>query len=125
MTPEFANKLAAACVKYGMKMKGQPEKIDVSEFADQLTPEQKADIDKYNAGEKLYMDKYSQKVAIAKDYAAHGIKEADVSKYKDPAEQAAWLAANKEAGITPKGGKAFTVCMTTNYAICLKLRKRN
>ena len=107
MTPEFANKLAAACVKYGMKMKGQPEKIDVSEFADQLTPEQKADIDKYNAGEKLYMDKYSQKVAIAKDYAAHGIKEADVSKYKDPAEQAAWLAANKEAGITPKGGKAF------------------
>ena len=66
MTPEFANKLAAACVKYGMKMKGQPEKIDVSEFADQLTPEQKADIDKYNAGEKLYMDKYSQKVAIAK-----------------------------------------------------------
>ena len=53
------------------------------------------------------MDKYSQKVAIAKDYAAHGIKEADVSKYKDPAEQAAWLAANKEAGITPKGGKAF------------------
>ena len=52
MTPEFANKLAAACVKYGMKMKGQPEKIDVSEFADQLTPEQKADIDKYNAGEK-------------------------------------------------------------------------
>lgn len=107
MTPEFANKLAAACVKYGMKMKGQPEKIDVSEFADQMTPEQKANIDKYNSGEKPYINDYAKKVAIAKDYASHGIKEADVSKYQEPGVQASWYAANKEAGIKPQKANPF------------------
>ena len=82
MTPEFANKLAAACVKYGLKMKGQPENIDVSEFADQLTPEQKANIEKYNQGEKPYLTDYEKKLAITKDYAAHGTKEADISRHQ-------------------------------------------
>lgn len=107
MTPEFANKLAAACVKYGLKMKGQPENIDVSEFADQLTPEQKANIEKYNQGEKPYLTDYEKKLAITKDYAAHGTKEADISRYQDPAEQAAWFAAYKEAGIEPQKANPF------------------
>lgn len=107
MTPEFANKLAAACIKYGLKMKGQPEKIDVSEFESQMTPEQKANIDKYNSGQKPYMKDYQKKLAITKDYAAHGIKEADVSKHQEPAEQAAWFAANKEAGIEPQNANPF------------------
>ena len=108
MTPEFANKLAAACVKYGLKMKGQPEKIDVSEFADQLTDEQKANIEKYNKGENVYMNSYAKKAAIAKDYAAHGTKEADISQYKDDVNtQAEWFAAYKEAGIDPQGANGF------------------
>lgn len=107
MTPEFANKLAAACVKYGLKMKGQPENIDVSEFADQLTPEQKTNIEKYNQGEKPYLTDYEKKLAITKDYAAHGTKEADISRHQDPAEQAAWFAAYKEAGIEPQKANPF------------------
>ena len=88
-------------------MKGQPENIDVSEFADQLTPEQKANIEKYNQGEKPYLTDYEKKLAITKDYAAHGTKEADISRHQDPAEQAAWFAAYKEAGIEPQKANPF------------------
>ena len=108
MTPEFANKLAAACIKYGLKMKGQPTNIDIHEFEDQLTAEQKANIEKYNKGEKVYLNSYEKKSAIAKDFAAHGATEADISKYKDDnVTQAEWFAAYKEAGINPKGANGF------------------
>ena len=83
MTPEFANKLAAACVKYGMKMKGQPEML--------LTVLRK----QMSANIKILQNK------------PHG-----------------WLLIKKPE-LRPKAAKLFTVCMTTNYAICLKLRKRN
>uniref|UniRef100_UPI0040267DA8 hypothetical protein n=1 Tax=Candidatus Scatocola faecipullorum TaxID=2840917 RepID=UPI0040267DA8 len=41
------------------------------------------------------------------NYAAHGTKEADISRYQDPAEQAAWFAAYKEAGIEPQKANPF------------------
>ena len=108
MTPEFANKLAAACIKYGLKMKGQPDNININDFADQLTDEQKANIEKYNKGEKVYLNSYEKKLAITKDYAAHGTTEADISKFKDDANtQAEWFAAYKEAGIKPQGANGF------------------
>ena len=103
MTPEFANKLAAACIKYGLKMKGQPTNIDIHEFEDQLTAEQKANIEKYNKGEKVYLNSYEKKSAIAKDFAAHGTTEADIAKFKDDnVAQAEWFAAYREAGIKPQ-----------------------
>ena len=108
MTPEFANKLAAACIKYGLKMKGQPTNIDIHEFEDQLTAEQKANIEKYNKGEKVYLNSYEKKSAIAKDFAAHGTTEADIAKFKDDnVAQAEWFAAYKEAGIKPQGANGF------------------
>ncbi len=108
MTPEFANKLAAACIKYGLKMKGQPTNIDIHEFEDQLTAEQKANIEKYNKGEKVYLNSYEKKSAIAKDFAAHGTTEADIAKFKDDnVAQAEWFAAYREAGIKPQGANGF------------------
>ena len=91
MTPEFANKLAAACIKYGLKMKGQPTNIDIHEFEDQLTAEQKANIEKYNKGEvtsdyiaSLFRHKDDYSIAkIMADADLKGVSEEFYNTYAD------------------------------------------
>lgn len=100
MTPEFAAKLAAACVEHGLKMKDGPNFIDYKSFEQDLSPELKAKIDQFN-------NNYENILAQAKADKANGTAEKDLSTITDKDMQAKHFAACKEAGIEPKGSMPF------------------